>query len=232
MTVGGPRRVASRPGEELSWVVIVPVRSPLRGKSRLTSADPALQGIAVPFLLDMLAAVLSCREVEAAVVVSDDVGLMALEAPRLRVLAAPGFVGVNESIEAGARWVERGHRHGMVAALPSDLPALRPQELSAALLAAAVSKSRCFVPDADEEGTAMLAAPRAEPLRPEFGASSAAHHDRSGAVCLPLPLPSLRRDVDTLAALRAAVGLGVGAHTAAFLERREYRTPGRCLPAC
>src|SRR5436305_745035 len=44
-----------------------------------------------------------------------------------------------------------------VAALSSDLPALRPQELAAALAAAAAA-DRCFVADAAGTGTTLLTA--------------------------------------------------------------------------
>ncbi len=93
---------------------------------------------------------------------------------------------------------------GPLAALPADLPALRPAELTEALT---LCTARSFVPDADGTGTVLLAAPFGE-LNPLFGQGSAAAHERSGATPLPGRWPTLRRDVDTLADLEAVEALG------------------------
>ena len=63
----------------------------------------------------------------------------------------------------------------------------------------------------------LLATRSLRRLVPRFGAGSAAAHEREGAVCLDLPLPSLRRDVDDEESLREALLLGVGRQTAALL---------------
>ena len=77
----------------------------------------------------------------------------------------------------------------------------------------------CVVPDADDEGTALLTLPAHEEPRTAFGAGSAAAHERLGHVRLDLDLPGLRVDVDDAASLAAAVGLGLGPHSAAALAR-------------
>ncbi|MEI4272793.1 2-phospho-L-lactate guanylyltransferase [Klenkia sp. LSe6-5] len=99
-----------------------------------------------------------------------------------------------------------------LAALHSDLPALRPAELAEALgLAAALPRSS--VPDAEGTGTVLLATTDG-PLEPAFGPGSAAAHAASGAVPLGGAWPGLRRDVDTPAHLAQALHLGCGPRTA------------------
>ena len=100
-----------------------------------------------------------------------------------------------------------------VATLSADLPALRADELAAALLEVPAG-GRGFVADASGEGTTLLAARSPQPLDPQYGTGSAARHRASGAVELPAG-PGLRRDVDTPADLRDALALGVGPRTAA-----------------
>jgi 2-phospho-L-lactate guanylyltransferase len=98
-------------------------------------------------------------------------------------------------------------RAGTVAALPADVPALRPTELAEALAGAA--GRRAFVPDAAGLGTVLLVAAPGEPLDPRFGPGSAAAHEHSGALRLPGAWPTLRRDVDTADDLAVVRGWGV-----------------------
>ena len=122
--------------------------------------------------------------------------------------------GLNAALVHGARRA-REMAGGPVAALSSDLPALRPDELTAALQAAA-QVPRAFVADAAGTGTTLLAVSAGE-LDPRFGPGSAAAHAAGGAVPLPGDWPGLRRDVDTPADLHAACWIGVGPRTAGFL---------------
>lgn len=110
---------------------------------------------------------------------------------------------------AAQRWPADG-----IAALLADLPALRPAELAIAL-AQAAAYPRSYVADADGTGTTLLTALPGVALQPAFGPGSAARH-AAAAVALPGG-PSLRRDVDTVADLRAALELGVGPATAGLL---------------
>jgi 2-phospho-L-lactate guanylyltransferase len=119
--------------------------------------------------------------------------------------------GLNPALVHGARATGAA----AVAALSSDLPALRPGELTAAL-AAAQGAPRCFVADAQGTGTTLLTAVGTD-LAPAFGAGSAQRHAAGGAVPLTGTWPGLARDVDTPGDLRAALALGVGRHTAALL---------------
>jgi 2-phospho-L-lactate guanylyltransferase len=101
--------------------------------------------------------------------------------------------------------------------LSSDLPALRPDELAAAL-GAALAVPRAFVADAHGTGTTLLTGVRTD-LCPRFGPDSARAHRASGAVELTGSWPGLVRDVDTDADLRAAVALGAGSRTTGLLDR-------------
>jgi 2-phospho-L-lactate guanylyltransferase len=112
-----------------------------------------------------------------------------------------------------------------VVALAADLPALRPEQLTAALREAARlgPAARGIVADARGTGTVLLAAgPEAE-LSPTFGGASRRAHVEGGASDLTDVLadavPGLRRDVDTLDDLADAATLGVGPATRDLLER-------------
>jgi 2-phospho-L-lactate guanylyltransferase len=123
--------------------------------------------------------------------------------------------GLNPALEHGAAEATRMAPSWGVAVLGSDLPALRPAELAAAL-AATPAGGRAFVADFAGTGTTLLAASSGVPLAPAYGLGSAAAHARSGAVALAGPWCSLRRDVDTAADLAAAAQLGLGTHCLAL----------------
>jgi len=180
-------------------------------------------------------AALACPVAGRVVAVTDDP--TAAEAVRsLGAEVVPDLpdAGLNQALAYAATVVRpkasTGAQPGVVA-LAADLPALRANDLAAALRAAAevawpppgslpsvatlpsVTPVRAFVADAAGTGTALLAAPPGARLEPCFGTESAAAHLASGAVALSGEWPSLRRDVDTAADLAAAVVLGVGPHT-------------------
>ena len=107
--------------------------------------------------------------------------------------------------------------------LLGDLPALRPDELEAALEAAS-GHPLAFVRDADGTGTTLATATRGTAFTPRFGPDSAARHARDGFVELEASdAPGLHRDVDTVDALAAALALGVGEHTRAVIA--QHRLP-------
>ena len=113
-------------------------------------------------------------------------------------------------------WPERGR-----AGLAGDLPALRPDELTAALGVAA-RLGTAFVPDADGTGTTLYAAAPGAQFRPRFGPASRDRHLATGAVEIGTGeigtgLAGLRRDVDTIEDLRAAAKIGLGSRSRALL---------------
>ena len=130
------------------------------------------------------------------------------------VLADPTPEGhgdpLNNAIAAAEQAVCSSYANIVV--LQGDLPALQPQELAGAIVAARHHR-RSFVADRLATGTAALLAFGA-PLDPQFGSDSSARHRRSGAIELTGAWPGLRCDVDTPADLAAARRLGVGAATA------------------
>jgi 2-phospho-L-lactate/phosphoenolpyruvate guanylyltransferase len=199
-----------------NWLAVVPVKRLAGAKSRLRGALPGVphEDLALALVLDTVAAALACPAVAAVVVVTADADVhesaLALGA---QVIPDAPDAGLNPAFNYGASRAD-GHA---VAALAGDLPALRGAELSAAL-ARAGAAGRSFVADAAGTGTTLLAVPAGVALDPRFGPGSAAAHASSGAAELSGAWPTLRRDVDTRADLRAAIRLGVGPHTAALLQ--------------
>ncbi len=208
------------------WSVVVPAKRLAVAKTRLrplTGAPDARPGdhadLVLALLADTVAAVTASAAVGAVVVVTDD----RRAADVVRALGArtvpdePGR-GLNPALAHGAR----AAGDGPVAAISSDLPALRPAELTAALRAAgelaAAGTPRCFTADAAGTGTTLLAA-AAGGLDPRFGPGSAVAHEASGAVRLAGGWPGLARDVDTPEDLLAARALGLGPATRALAHR-------------
>jgi 2-phospho-L-lactate/phosphoenolpyruvate guanylyltransferase len=200
-----------------SWSVVVPAKRLALAKTRLRPLTDRLgaahDDMVLALLADTVAATLSCPAVGEVVVVTDDPA--AADVVRMlgaRTVADAPDRGLNPALEHGAR----SAAGSAVAALSSDLPALRPDELAAALRAAADGRS--FVADAQGTGTTLLTAVGTD-LRPHFGPGSAQAHLGSGAVPLTGPWPGLVRDVDTEADLRAALALGAGPRTTAVAAR-------------
>ena len=201
-----------------SFVVIVPVKPPARGKSRL-DALPAGQrrDLAAAFARDTVAAARKTPDVEIVLVVTDDFRFAAdLRADGCEVIPDGVSQDLNATLrqaaaEAGRRWPD-----AVPVALCADLPCLSSQDLAAAL---AEVDGPAFVRDAAGSGTTMYAAPR-ENFEPSFGVNSAARHATHGAREIGSPVPTLRLDVDEPADLVEAIVLGVGAHTAQVWRRR------------
>jgi 2-phospho-L-lactate guanylyltransferase len=144
-----------------SWTVLLPVKVLARAKSRLAVlAGPRREELALALALDTVSAVVACAEVARVVVITSDGAasreLAALGAHVIRDLtdnggpdgglgAASGnldALGVQDRLNAaltqGAEVAARRWPGTGLAALTADLPALRPEELAAALRAAAL----------------------------------------------------------------------------------------------
>jgi 2-phospho-L-lactate/phosphoenolpyruvate guanylyltransferase len=225
---------SSAPPALLSWSLVIPVKVLAQAKSRLTGLTrTARSDLALAMAADTIAAATTAATVASVLVVTDDpavteiaTGLGAL------VHADVPAAGLNEALaygaaQAQARWPERGR-----AGLAGDLPAARPEELTAAL-AAAARLGAAFVPDADGTGTVLYAAAPGVEFQPRFGPGSRDRHLATGAAEIGpaeivataridvseehAALAGLRRDVDTVNDLRRAAKLGLGQRTRAVL---------------
>lgn len=181
------------------WTVVVPVKPPAAGKSRLRATAALAQAIA----LDTVQAAAEAGSVGEVVVVTADRGfsVAAGRIPGVRVVLEARPAGIAAAIAAGLAGVA-----GPRAALLGDLPALRPVDLDAAL-ALAAAHERAFVPDAEGDGTTLVTA--LGELVSAFGPGSAAAHERLGLHRLELD-STVRRDVDSPEQLAAARALGLG----------------------
>jgi len=232
-------QAADRPPPDVEgptgWVVVLPVKHARHGKRRLlgelgelgdlghlghlgerSGADRS--ALARAIATDALSAARACRLVRSLVVVTSDPVIAELAQSAGDEVVGGDDQGLDVAVSVGLaraalRWPDRGR-----AVLLADVPALRPEDLESALVAAG-SYPRSFVPDCEGAGTVLLAARRGVEPRPAFGAGSAARHERLGAVRLDLDLPRLRRDVDTAGDLRDAADLGLGPATRAVLDR-------------
>lgn len=203
------------------WAVMIPVRGPASGKSRLGAPGPARTALARAFALDTIAAVTASPLVTRVVVITDDPGFARFLTPDVELLVEASAAGVDSALQAGSAYL--GIRSAR-AALPADLPALHPDELTAALEQAG-AMPRCVVADAEGTGTTLVTAAAGMPWRSSYGARSFARH--LGLGCLPLaisPEAGLRCDVDTRAQLVALTGR-LGRQTAALTAALTARHP-------
>jgi 2-phospho-L-lactate guanylyltransferase len=191
------------------WSLLVPVKRLDRAKSRLAVSPAQRAEIALAMAIDTVRAGLSAVAIAEAIVVTDDPRAAdALSAIGARVVADIPDSGLNPALRHGASTVTTQR----VAALSSDLPALRGADLDA-VLGDASAHRRAVVSDMSGTGTTLLAAAVTD-FEPAFGVGSLAAHLTAGAVDLSaIAAPGLRHDVDTVQALRAAIGLGVGPET-------------------
>ncbi|QZY28180.1 2-phospho-L-lactate guanylyltransferase [Nocardioides coralli] len=196
--------------EPVRHVVIVPVKSPAVGKSRLRVPGPARVELARAFALDVLAAAESTSTVaEVVVATSDPEVAQTVRALGHRVVAEGN--GLNHALRAAAA-AARGWWPDLVpVALCADLPCLTAHDLGSAL-AQVTADGASFVVDATGEGTTLYGAGQ-DHFAPCFGPGSSAAHAAAGARPVDGALATLRRDVDDEADLAEAVRLGPGRHT-------------------
>ena len=184
--------------------LVIPVRDAASAKSRLAAgggaaADARRASLAVAIALDTVSAARAAREVGELIVV----GSLPAPVDGVRVVDDPGF-GLLVAIGAG---LAAADPTAPTAVLLGDLPALQPQDLDAALVAAS-EHHWAFVPDAEGSGTTLVVAAVGLPHSLRFGADSAEEHRDAGYVELDVaPRSGLRCDVDTLAQLTALAAL-------------------------
>jgi 2-phospho-L-lactate guanylyltransferase len=198
-----------------SWGVVVPVKHLSVAKSRLASyGDDRRQALALAFAADVVLAALDVAQV--LVVTDDEKVAPVLAALGAWVVADDPDAGLNPALVHGAELLRSRHPALGVATLSADLPALRSEDLAAALALVPMG-GRGFVADVAGTGTTLLAADSGTVLLPAYGPGSRAGHLASGAVELAAA-PGLRRDVDTPEDLVAAAALGLGPHTAVAVQ--------------
>lgn len=210
-------------------VVVVPVKPPAIGKSRL-AADPfqhlpdeQRRELAEAFALDTVQAAGATPGVDAVLVVTDDFRLAsAMRALGCEVMPDGASEDLNATLVQAAAEVVRRWPDAVPVALCADLPGLRPVELASVLaeVVVHVAEGRAtFVRDRAGIGTTLYGAPGAG-FAPGFGMDSAARHLAAGAIEVGVDAPSVRADVDDLTDLGAALAAGVGPHTSRANGRR------------
>lgn len=202
------------------WAIVVPVKRLTAAKTRL-SGDPGVRGtLALAMAEDTVRAAVGCAVVDAVVVVTDEpAAAEAMRALGAWVVADTPDAGLNPALEHGAAEALRRAPGVGVAAIASDLPSLRADSL-AVVLDAAAAHAAAVVADADGDGTTVFAARTATSFMPRFGTRSRQAHLSGGAHDVTgSARADVRRDVDTVDALRDAVALGCGPSTTAALAR-------------
>jgi 2-phospho-L-lactate guanylyltransferase len=212
------------PSAATRCVVVVPVKPPALGKSRLVGlGDEVRRDVAEAIALDTAQAAASTPGVEAVLVVTDDFRLASsMSALGCEVIPDGTSQDLNATLVQAVAEVVRRWPGAVPVALCADLPRLRPVELAGVLreVAGHVAAGRsAFVPDRAGTGTTLYAAP-AEHFDPGFGADSAARHRSAGAVEAGTSATTVRTDVDDLADLGEALVAGVGPHTSRACEGR------------
>ena len=205
-------------------VVVVPVKPPTHGKSRLTGfADDHRRDLAEAFALDTVQAAAATPGVDAVLVVTDD-HRFAASVRDFGCAVIPDGVSedLNATLVQAAAEVVRRWPGAVPVVLCADLPGLRPVELAGVLgeVRDQVGSGRAaFVRDHTGTGTTLYAAPAAS-FDPSFGVASAGRHDTAGAVEVGRTATSVRTDVDDPDDLDAALLAGVGRHTLRASEGR------------
>ncbi|NHD17296.1 MULTISPECIES: 2-phospho-L-lactate guanylyltransferase [unclassified Actinopolyspora] len=203
--------------------LLVPIKPLHLAKTRLRGAsEPADRhsGLVAALASDTVVAARSTTYAVEVIVVTSDPHLTALFRDNgVEVLDDSPASGLNAALRYGDRVLRQRNPEARVGALQADLPALRPEDLDAAITEAGAD--RVFCSDGQGTGTTLLLARRGSALRPEFGPGSARAHRNGGARELRAPLESLRRDVDLPADLEAAAALGLGAHTSTHVRAAE-----------
>lgn len=230
----GADKTPRPPADAPRWVIVVPVKSTTRAKTRLVTEPEGLidnAALAAAFAYDTVEAALTSDQVRLVLVVTDDLelsegmrelGAVVVQEDTELPIESPGFARLNEAITYGEDVARFAHDARFVAVLTGDLPALKGDELSAVLTEAS-HYQRSFVADSTGIGTALLAAGPASRLDPRFGYDSAASHLSTGAAPIKVAARSVRSDIDTLLDLHEAAGLGLGTRTALLLAEYSKR---------
>jgi len=208
--------------------ILVPVKALGLAKSRLAHAlEPDTRAeLVLAMLEDTLAAARDTDDAVVTVITSDRRVAAVARRSGAAVLADPPAASgqdrqdsLNAALRSAAEHARDDSPGVDLVALQADLPSLRPHELAEALEAARATGTMIVADHTGSGTTALLHCTSQRPLHPRFGPDSAHRHLEAGALAVEAHLPGLRLDVDTIDDLGAAVRLGVGAATAAVLDR-------------
>jgi 2-phospho-L-lactate guanylyltransferase len=212
----------TKPTEAADIGLVIAVKRLTAAKTRLAPvfSAPTRESVVLAMLIDTITAASAVPALSAITVVTPDE--FAADAARqlgARVLADPTPDGHRNPLNNAISAAEAAMREetSNIVALQGDLPALQPQELAEAIVAAR-GYERSFVGDRHGTGTSALFA-FGVALDPQFGADSAQRHSHSGAIELTGAWPGLRCDIDTPDDLMVARRLGVGAATTQAIGR-------------
>jgi 2-phospho-L-lactate guanylyltransferase len=214
----------SRVPTQRPFAVVVPVKPPATGKSRLAGLGvDQRRELAEAFALDTAQAVLATPGVAAVLVVTDDVQLaFKMRDLGCEVMPDGATEDLNATLVQAAAEVVRRWPGAVPVALCADLPGLRPDELTEVLDEVdgiVAAGGTAFVRDRAGTGTTLYAA-EAAVFAPSFGFNSAAMHSAEGVVEVRAAAPSVRADIDDVADLEAALVAGVGPQTTRASGRR------------
>lgn len=199
----------------IGWAVVVPVKSAMGAKTRLSGLRPERRmALAHAFALDTVCALAAAPSVRVVLVMASDPNAVETFGRLSKVeVLVDRTAGMNEAVRRGVRWASRHVADAALAVIPGDLPAATP-ELFEVLFARAVRHRRGVLADMEMVGTTALTALRSTDLEPAFGPRSLRKHLRGGAVLLDAEgLEPLRRDVDLVEHLEAVLRLGAGGAT-------------------
>jgi 2-phospho-L-lactate guanylyltransferase len=204
------------------WAVVVPVKALAQAKTRLGETTASRRtALARAFAVDTVAALTAACAVTNIVVVSGDMADHAAFRHRRKVTVLPEEQrGMNPAVRQGAAWIHRHRPSDGVAVFVADLPAATATAVDT-FLDRAGRHDRAVLADLEMVGSTALTALTGRPLEPAFGTDSLRRHIAGGAALVePDGLDTLRRDVDVVPHLEAAVRLGVGTATSRVVEGR------------
>jgi 2-phospho-L-lactate guanylyltransferase len=205
------------------WVVVMPVKGTTGSKSRLLGglaesglSEAQRSELALALALDVVDAVRAALPVIRVVVVTSAEVSERFEALGALVRRDPG-TGLNAAFTRGIRAAMELNPGHPVAAMMTDLAAVRPRDVTGALELAR-EHPLGMLTDKDGTGTTLITSLAPRELVPRFGLGSARRHREAGHAELGLPRGDrMRLDIDTADDLAAARALGLGPRARAVL---------------
>ena len=196
-----------------SFVAVVPIRSWSTGKSRLGLDDADRASLGRAFALDVVDVLQQSPAIDLVVVVTADDDVRAA-VDGVEVVVDRGQT-LDDAVSQGCAHVLAGGGSRVII-VPSDLPCLTVAAL-ADIATLSEGHAHAYCPDAEGDGTSVIASRDPAGLITSYGPGSAAAHRAAGMTPLVEAPAEARRDVDTVAHLREAESLGVGRRTAAAI---------------